>query len=220
MDIVIYGSGGFGREVLQVVEEINAADERCSLSPSAFNVLGFLDDDPAKVGSTIAGQPVLGGEEWVRANPSVGVVLGPGSPRVKKSIVDRLRPLGVRFPTVAHPTTIVGRNAVVGEGCIFCSRNVLTVDLVVGSFVTVNIGCTITHDDVVGDFVTMAPYCNISGNVQIGEGTDLGTNVLAIPGVRVGSWSILGAGAVVTKDLPDHVTAVGVPAKVISQRTS
>jgi acetyltransferase-like isoleucine patch superfamily enzyme len=106
---------------------------------------------------------------------------------------------------------------VFGAGCIICAGSIFTTDIVVGSFVTFNLMCAITHDDVIGDFATLAPACNLSGNVHVGEGTDLGTKVSAIPGVRIGRWSIVGAGAVVTRDLPDNVTAVGVPAKVIKE---
>lgn len=43
----------------------------------------------------------------------------------------------------------------------------------------------------------------------------IGNNVLLLPGVTVGSKVIIGAGAVVTHDIPDNSVAVGVPAKVI-----
>ena len=55
----------------------------------------------------------------------------------------------------------------------------------------------------------------MSGHVILGEGVKIGTSAVILPGVRVGAWSIVGAGAVVTRDIPDNVTAVGVPAKVI-----
>jgi UDP-perosamine 4-acetyltransferase len=54
--------------------------------------------------------------------------------------------------------------------------------------------------------------------VVVGEGTFLGLGSGVIPGIRIGRWSVIGAGAVVTKDIPDNCTAVGVPAKVIKTR--
>ena len=57
--------------------------------------------------------------------------------------------------------------------------------------------------------------CHIAGNVVIGEGTFLGTGSSVIPEIHIGSWSVVGAGAVVIKPLPDAVTAVGIPARLI-----
>ncbi len=81
-----------------------------------------------------------------------------------------------------------------------------------------NLAVTIGHDSSLGDFVTLSPGTNVSGNVQLDEGVETGTNVGIIPGIEIGAWSIVGAGAVVTRNLPANVTAVGAPAKVIKER--
>lgn len=54
--------------------------------------------------------------------------------------------------------------------------------------------------------------------VVIGDGVWIGTRVIIMPGVTIGKGSIIGAGAVVTKDIPENVIAVGVPAQVIKKR--
>jgi carbonic anhydrase/acetyltransferase-like protein (isoleucine patch superfamily) len=51
--------------------------------------------------------------------------------------------------------------------------------------------------------------------VSIGDGTWLGHHVVVLPGVTIGRHVTVGAGSVVTRDLPDHSVAVGVPAKVV-----
>ncbi|HED23611.1 MAG TPA: transferase, partial [Firmicutes bacterium] len=56
---------------------------------------------------------------------------------------------------------------------------------------------------------------NISGNVKVGEGVMIGTGATVLQGVQVGPWCRIGAGAVVTKDLPANCTAVGVPAEIV-----
>jgi acetyltransferase-like isoleucine patch superfamily enzyme len=53
--------------------------------------------------------------------------------------------------------------------------------------------------------------------VKMGEGVDLGTGASVIQGKQIGEWSVIGAGAVVTQDIPAHVTAVGVPCRVIKR---
>ena len=54
--------------------------------------------------------------------------------------------------------------------------------------------------------------------VRIGAGSWLGTNVVVLPGVTIGRHTAVGAGSVVTADLPPYSTAVGSPARVIAQR--
>ena len=56
--VVVYGAGGYGRETVQLIEDINAHRAR-------WDVLGFIDDDPATHGREVNGLPVLGGIEWL-----------------------------------------------------------------------------------------------------------------------------------------------------------
>ena len=56
------------------------------------------------------------------------------------------------------------------------------------------------------------------GKVTIGEDCWLGTNVLVLPGVTIGRGAVVGAGAVVTKDVPEYGIALGIPAKVVGHR--
>ncbi len=53
--------------------------------------------------------------------------------------------------------------------------------------------------------------------VFIGAGSWLGANVVVTPGVNIGAHVAVGAGSVVTHDLPDHCVAVGAPARVVKQ---
>ena len=75
--------------------------------------------------------------------------------------------------------------------------------------------CTVGHDAVLNDFVTLYPSVNISGITNIGKASELGTGTQIIQGKRVGDYSIVGAGAVIVKDIPEKCTAVGSPAKPI-----
>lgn len=79
----------------------------------------------------------------------------------------------------------------------------------------INLDCTLGHNDVIGDFVTIYPSVNGSGNVSVGECCELGTGMQIIQGKSIGDYSIVGAGAVVVKNIPSKCTAVGSPAKPI-----
>ena len=90
--------------------------------------------------------------------------------------------------------------------------------MTIGRHVILNLDCTVGHDAVVEDFVTSRPASTSPGNVAIGVGCDLGTGATLIQGVTIGHWTTVGAGAVVVRDLPANVTAVGVPAQPIKER--
>jgi sugar O-acyltransferase (sialic acid O-acetyltransferase NeuD family) len=103
-----------------------------------------------------------------------------------------------------------------GCGNIICAGTIITVNIKIGNHVIINLDCTVGHDTVINDYVTCAPSVNISGQVEIEEGCDIGTNAAIIQGKKIGKWSIIGAGAVVSRDIPPGCTAVGVPAKPLN----
>ncbi len=213
-EIVIYGAGGFGREVAQLLDDLNAHAPQ-------WSVLGFLSDDPTWHRRIVGDLPVLGGSEWVHARTApIAIAIGVGGPALKQRLVARVRTPFASFPTLVHPSVVRGRRVSLGEGTIVCAGSVITVDIRVGAFSTINLCCTIGHDADLSDYTTLAPSVNVSGHVTVGEGTDVGTGSKVIQGVSIGEWSIVGAGAVVSRDLPANVTAVGVPAKAIKERPS
>jgi sugar O-acyltransferase (sialic acid O-acetyltransferase NeuD family) len=212
-DLVVLGTGGFAREVHQVVEDLNQ-------DGAGWNVLGFLDDEPSRHGIQVHDLPVLGGSQWVTGRDGIAVAIGVGATAGRRRAVRRLVDThpAVEFPTLVHPLAWVGRRIDVGIGTVVCAGSLLTTDLRLGDHVIVNLDCTIGHDTTIGDFVTMAPSVNVSGGVEVKEGSDLGTGASIIQGITIGEWTVLGAGSVVTRDLPSNVTAVGVPAKPIKER--
>jgi len=209
--VVIFGTGGFGREVHELLED-------CIQAQANFDVVGFLDGNARNHGSQVHGLPVLGGLEWLRDRSELKVVLGVGGPVTKRKIVEQIRVLGNSCITVIHPRAVIGRRVEIGEGSVVCAGTVITTDTKIGAFSTFNLNATIGHDSSIGPYCTFAPGANVSGSVTVGEGTDFGTNASIIQGVSVGEWSIIGAGASVVKDLGPNVTAVGVPARVIKER--
>ena len=65
-----------------------------------------------------------------------------------------------------------------------------------------NWGCTVRYDSLLEDFVTLLPCVSISGNSVLEEGVEVGTGCQVIQKLRVGVGAIVGAGAVVVRDLP------------------
>ncbi|WP_339903946.1 DapH/DapD/GlmU-related protein [uncultured Cyclobacterium sp.] len=79
----------------------------------------------------------------------------------------------------------------------------------IGKQVIVNTAASVDHDCVVGDFVHIAPQATLCGGAEIGEGTLVGANSTVLPGVKVGKWCSIAAGAVISKDLPDGASQKG-----------
>lgn len=210
--LLIYGAGGFAREVLALVRDINRLEAQ-------WEVVGFLSDDANSWGQLLNDVPILGGEaELGNYADGVDVALGIGSPVAKRKVTERLRKHRVSWPSLTHPNVVMSSYVDVGEGVVITAGNVLTANIELGDFSMINLACTVGHDCVVGRYSTISPGVNVSGNVKVGDGCDIGTGSSFVQGVSLGEWSIVGAGAVVSKDLPSNCTAVGVPARVIKER--
>jgi acetyltransferase-like isoleucine patch superfamily enzyme len=103
----------------------------------------------------------------------------------------------------------------IGRGCIICAGSILTTDIILHDFITLNLMCTVGHDTEIEEYSSFMPSVNISGEVNVGKGVYVGTGAKIINQVDIGEGTIVGAGAVVAKSLPANCTAVGVPAKPI-----
>ena len=143
--LIIIGAGGLGREVAWLVERINHH------SPT-WNLLGFLDDNPALHGKTINGHPVLGGCETLAACPEAYAVCAGGAPKVRRNIIEKIKSISPtqKFATLLDPSVEKSSTVSIGEGTIICARSILTVDIHIGDHVIVNLDCKIGHDAVVG----------------------------------------------------------------------
>lgn len=210
-DIIIYGTRGFASETQQIIEDIAA-------SGSGITCVGFLIDEKLRTENVVRGLPV-----FEHSNIPIGnciYVIGVGSTPARLRIERYLRThFAAHFMMLQHPRAYVGRRVKVGEGSIICCGAIATADVIIGEQVQLHNGCTVGHDTAIGDFVTIAPGANISGRVKIGEGAFIGAGAVVLPDIEIGSWTIVGAGAVVTRNVPDNVTVVGVPARVIAERS-
>jgi sugar O-acyltransferase (sialic acid O-acetyltransferase NeuD family) len=208
--IAIIGAGGFGREVKMLIDQINHYEKK-------HEFIGFFDDN-VESETIINGFKVLGSiNELVQIDYNLEIVISIADPMIKKKMYETLNKNSfLSFPSLIHPNVLIGSDDVlIGYGSIICASNIITVNVSLGNFVILNLGCTIGHDTKIGDYCSFMPSVNISGEVIIENSVYVGTGAKIINLVTIGNSTIVGAGAVVSKSLPAKCTAVGIPAKPI-----
>ena len=211
--VAIIGAGGFGREVLDIFDAINAVEP-------TYDVVGFIvDPEYGSPGTVVNAKLILGGFEWLAGRQNdVELICAVGAPELRLRMVQRAYSLGARFCSVRHPTVVASQWLSVGVGSILAAACVLTNQIRIGSHVQVNLDCTIGHDCTLDNFVTVAPGVHISGNVTIGEGAFVGTGANLLERVKIGRWAVVGAGSTVRDEVPPNSVVVGLPARVIKNR--
>lgn len=222
--IVLMGAGAFARETLWAVNENKEEFGK-------FTVTGFLDDDITKLGS-----PVLPGSygtvsKDLKIIGSLDYIINTGfkdfdyilpaigTTELKKSFTRRLTDFGCVLPgPVVHRSVQIGHDNIIGDGTIIFSLTTITVNCSIGKQVNIYHNCSIAHDAVIEDFCNLSPGVNIAGGVHLEEGVNIGTGAAVLPRIKIGRWSVIGAGAVVTENVPAYSVAAGIPAKVIKSR--
>lgn len=217
-DLFISGAGGSAREVAQWAGE--AAWEGVG-----FRVRGFIDD--RSPGGFVDGRPRLSVAEAVRAQPGAYFTAAVGEPALRERLVEEGLAAGfLEAPPLVHPSVLIdGSQVRLGSGVIVGQGAVLTVNVRIGDHVQINVHSSVMHDTVVGAFSTLAPGTRVNGSVVIEQRVFMGSGAITVHGsaerpLRIGAGAIIGAGSVVTADIPDGATAVGVPARVIKRPRS
>lgn len=142
---------------------------------------------------------------------------------VSKVVGIRSRYYGLIFRTLGQGSSVLGRIVVIAPERITIGENS-----------SINVGCFLNARDeiIVGNYVHISPFViintggldykqtmqdrdHIKKKVIIRDGVWIGSGAIINPGVEIGENSVIGAGAVVTKDIPANVVAVGVPARII-----
>ena len=200
--LLILGTREISEEIADIARDAN------------HKVAGFVENlDRQRAGSSLDGVPVY----WVEELPELAAthlaVCGISTTH-RSRFTSEVEAMGLSFATVVHPTAHVSHTAVLGRGCIVGAGCVVGSHTVLGEHVFVNRGALIGHHTRIEPYSSLMPGANVAGSCRIGPATWIGMGANVIDKISVGAGCVVGAGAVVTKDVPDRVLVVGVPARI------
>jgi len=210
---LILGAGGHAQVVADILLR---SHERGGI----YKPVGFLDDNPGLMGTTHLDLPVLGTIAQVNEFEHDAVILSIGDNRIRARLFQWVKTQGEKLVSAVHPDAVLPPDVRPGEGVMICAGVVVNTGTIIGDNVILNTGCTVDHHNHIGPHAHVAPGAHLGGNVHIGEGAFIGIGTTVIPGCSIGEWAMIGAGSVVTKDIPPYATAVGMPARVIRKQKS
>ncbi|MGO9316336.1 MAG: NeuD/PglB/VioB family sugar acetyltransferase [Terracidiphilus sp.] len=206
--VVILGSTG--------PEIVKLLDARRVMGKNDVHILGFLDDNQARHGTSFMGLPVLGGSDllcstyadcWVINNVA-------RTTSIRWKVWRKLQDFGVRTYTAIYPTVDIAY-VEIGDGCILQEGVILGAGARIGAQCLISFRVVVAHESEVEECCFLSPGVCINGRVKIEKGAFIGSGAIILPGVTIGAWSVVGAGSVVTNDVPPYSTVFGAPARVI-----
>lgn len=204
-ELIIVGAGGFGRELLQWIKDINNIKK-------IWEIKGFIDDNLNALDKFNLEYSVIGSiKDWHPGENEV-FACAIANPVVKEKVVSLLKSKGAIFSNIIHPKATIGDYNSIGEGLVAYPNAIITTNATIGDFVTL-LSSEIGHDAKIGDYATISSYCDITGGVKLGKRVFLGSHVTIVPGRKVGDDAYLGAGSVVVTHIKDGIKVMGNPAK-------
>ncbi len=210
-EVIGLGAGGHAKVVIEILQ-----------MRGEYEVIGLLDPQSSLWHTDILNVPVLGDDNLLSElynNQGVRyafIGLGSvGDSRPRQRLYQKARDQKLEIVRAIHPQAWISPSAQVGYGPTIMAGAVINANVRFGDNVIVNTGAIVEHDCIIGDHVHIATGAHLAGSVYVEEGAHIGLGASVLQGVRIGRNAIVGAGAVVVDDVPDSVTVVGVPARIL-----
>jgi len=195
--------GGF-HEIIELCEICNK------------KIIGIIDN---KLKDQYLGYRILGNDKMApylyKEFGNIPIIVTPDIPEVRKKLIEYYLNIEFKFCNLIHPNATISKYAKIGRGVVIQNGVNISANVFVSDFVKINTYANIMHDSQIGKYTTIAPNAVILGRVKISELCYIGSNSTILPGKEIEKKSIIGVGAVVTKDVQFNITVVGNPARIL-----
>ncbi len=184
-----------------------------------YELLGFIDDTPAKHGRSAYGFEVFG-RDALETYPETKVLAVPGGPQSFRGRTNSINSLTLpreRFATVIHPKASVSPMAIIGKNVLIMAGVSITSNAKLEDHVCILPNTVIHHDSVIGAWSLIGSGVVVAGNVTVGANCYIGSGSTIINGIEIGDHSLVGLGSNVIRIVPPRTVVAGNPAREISQ---
>jgi len=201
--LLLIGASGHGKVVAEIATKIGRWHE-----------IVFIDDDinlKSALGISVIGNT----KELGRYIDEYEIFTAIGDNNTRTGMHNQAKTTGAEIPVLIHPEAVVGKEVTLGAGTVVMAGAVINCCTKIGEACIINTGATVDHDSAIEDFVHVSPGAHLGGTVTIGKGTWIGIGGTVSNNLNICGNCIIGAGAVVTKDITEPGTYIGIPAKRI-----
>jgi sugar O-acyltransferase (sialic acid O-acetyltransferase NeuD family) len=203
--LIIIGASGHGKVVADIAIKMNK-----------WQRIEFLDDDESI--KICMGLAIIGKTSdafMYRTEADFFVAIGDNSTREK--VQEKLETEGFSIVTLVHPSAIIGVDVEIKTGTVVMAGVVINSSSSIGKGCIINTNCSIDHDNLIEDYVHISPGAHLAGTVSVGKGSWLGIGSVVSNNINICSSCMLGAGAVVIRDITETGTYVGIPARKMNR---
>ncbi|MCM1560726.1 MAG: hypothetical protein NC123_14465 [Butyrivibrio sp.] len=210
MLLAIYGAHGLAREVYIIARKINEISRK-------WREFCFIDD--VNEIAEVNGIRVFKFEQLIneKGKNDVEVVIAVGEPGVRDSLYHKVKSAGLNLVTLIHPGVYIDETTVVGEGVVIAEGVTITANVEIGDNTYIQPHAVIGHDIRIGRHTVIGSNCQIGGGDHIGDRVFMGFLSGTTDHICIGSDSIISAGTIVFRELPEEVIAVGNPARIVKK---
>ncbi len=211
-NIVLFGGGNQAHYTIDIIEKENK-----------YNIVGIIDS-VHDIGSERFGYKVLGRQENLNELISKydihGGVISIGDNWSRYLVHQQILEITPDFVFVnaIHPSVVIGNTTEMGVGIVAMAGCIFNPKAKIGNFTFFATGAQVEHDNVIHDFASISAGSITGGYVTLGKFSAITLGVTILDRIEIGKNTVVGAGSLVIKSLPDNVLAYGNPAKIIRSR--
>ena len=196
--MILYGASGHAKVIIDILKKMNIKIIAIVDDYKKNSILDYKVTTPNKINF-----------DDLKAN----LIFAIGNNKVREELASKYK--NTTFGLAIHPKSIIDKTSTINTGTVIMANAIINSSVTIGKHCIINTNSVIEHDCVINNYTHVSPSATLCGNVTVGEGTHIGAGAIIIPNIKIGKWCTIGAGSVVIKDIPDHTTVVGNPARII-----